>query len=266
MELLGRVLRDPVDVDWRDRVVLVDGEVPRLAEQLARRREHDGRLRVVATQTFEQRDMTAGVDVEVEERFGHGVDVADLAGEVEHDLRAGRGSERLGCAEIAVDHRDAELGGVVGLEVAGVGAVTRVGRVDDRDLGAGPGQRQRKVGADEPEPAGDDDPTSREEPGGRRSKPPAYVRGPYTTLAAARTSSPTTSQHESPSSVGADSEACARVTGVERGPVLHLGRADACSREAVDPGDLVLDRGPRDRVVHVAEDIEVAAAQGPGPT
>ena len=41
VQLLGRVLRDPVDVDRGDRVVLVDRQVARLAEDLAGRREHD---------------------------------------------------------------------------------------------------------------------------------------------------------------------------------------------------------------------------------
>ena len=109
VELLGRVLRDAVDVDRCDGMVLVDGQVLRLAEELPRRREHDRDIRVVVAQPFEQRDLAARVDVEVEERVGHRVEVTDLTREVEDELGLRGCGASLRVAEVGADDRDRRI-------------------------------------------------------------------------------------------------------------------------------------------------------------
>ena len=130
VELLGRVLRDAVDVDRRDRVVLVDRQVARLAEELAGRGEHDRRRRVLARSSLEERELAAGVRLEVEERVGHRVDVAHLAGEVEHELGVGRGVAHVGPVDVGEVGVDDRVAGSTSVPPSGtrfrVGAVARV--------------------------------------------------------------------------------------------------------------------------------------------
>ncbi len=110
------------------------------------------------TQPFEQRDLAARVDVEVEERVGHRVEVTDLTGEVEDQLRlrGRRPCRRL--AEVGADDRDpSEIvrGAWVGVEVVRVGAVAGMLGVDDRHACSAACERPCDVRADEAQTAGD---------------------------------------------------------------------------------------------------------------
>ena len=130
VELLGRVLGDAVHVDRRDRMLLVDGEVPRLAEDLTRRRVDHDRIDVLAAQEFEERELARRVHLQVEHRIVHRVDVADLTREVEHDVGVDRRGVHVvttDLTEIRVDHRDRRVGitRAVGHQIAGICAVAR---------------------------------------------------------------------------------------------------------------------------------------------
>ena len=169
VELLGRVLGDAVDVDRRDGVLLVDGEVPRFPEDLPGRRVDDGGGDVLAPEEFEEAELARGVHAQVEERIVHRIDVAHLAGQVEDELSGQRRGAHFGplhVAEISLDHCDRRVwrtgtirDPAVGDQVGRVGPMARDPRVEDRHLGAAPREAQREVGSDEAESAGDEAPT-----------------------------------------------------------------------------------------------------------
>ena len=103
-------------------------------------------------QQLEERELARGVDLEVEQRLAHRVDVAHLAGQVEHEVGSlDRRPDRGGVRDVHVDdgHRRRQRSAVVGLEVARVGAVAFEAGVDDRDDGARVGECERQVRADE---------------------------------------------------------------------------------------------------------------------
>jgi hypothetical protein len=142
-------------------VLLVDGEVARMPEDLPRRRVDDGRARADLAQDLQEAELTSGVDLEVEAWARHRLDVAHLTGQVEDHLGRRRG---VPDGDRVVDRRLDDVDPTGGaLEV---GAITAVGgheRVDDRHLGAGRRERQREVRPDETQPARDQAPTTGKE-------------------------------------------------------------------------------------------------------
>ena len=112
--LAGRLV-DPVHVDGRDRVALVDRKVPRAPVELARAREHDRDVGVLVPARLEDRELAARVDLEVGVRVGHRVEVARLAGEVEEDV--------LVADEVAEAVLVADVGDVHGQPVLDAGDV-----------------------------------------------------------------------------------------------------------------------------------------------
>ena len=107
--------------------------------------------------------MAARIQVEVGERILHRVEVADLPGEIEHELGA---LDRRGDLPIVADVRGQNLDGACRtLDVAGIAAVAWHERIDHPDLGSRPGECECEVRADEAQAAGDDAAAARE---GRR--------------------------------------------------------------------------------------------------
>ena len=154
VELLARELGDAVDVDRHCRVLLVDGVVAGSAVDLTSRGVHDARASVGAAQRLEQGELAAGVDVEVAQRVFHGVDVADLSGEVEHVVGAVDDVDDLAAiTDVGDDHLDRRRQPV---EVASVAAVLGHEGVDHDDVGTQLDQGMHQVRPDEPEAAGDD--------------------------------------------------------------------------------------------------------------
>jgi hypothetical protein len=90
VELLGCVLGHAVHIDRRNGMFLVHRQVPGMPVDLTRGRVHDDGLGADGPQDLQERDLAAGVDVEVEHGLGHGLDVTDLAGQVEDHLGAAR--------------------------------------------------------------------------------------------------------------------------------------------------------------------------------
>ena len=95
--------------------------------------------------------MGDGVDVQIEQRVSHRGEVADLTGEVEHDV---------GVADDLADDVVPDLGDhdldVDVVDVAAIAAMTFDQRIDDAHGRATPGQLMDEVGADETQPAGHD--------------------------------------------------------------------------------------------------------------
>ena len=126
VQLLAGQLGDPVDVDRAGRVQLVDGRLQRPAVDLAGRRVHDPRRRVDAPQRLEERGVAHRVELEVAQRVAHRREVADLSGEVEHDVGVGHGVGDDVVADLGLDDLDIET-----VEVAAIAAVPFDERVDD---------------------------------------------------------------------------------------------------------------------------------------
>src|SRR5918994_1035141 len=72
-------------------MLLVDGEVSRMPEDLARRRVDDGGVRADLAQDLEEAELASGVDLQVEARARHRFDVAHLTRQVEDDRVPVRG-------------------------------------------------------------------------------------------------------------------------------------------------------------------------------
>ncbi len=270
VELLGRVLADAVHVDRRDGMVLVDRQVTRLAEDLARRRVDDDRVRILATHEIEEGELTRRVDLEVEHGVAHRIDVTHLAREIEHELgRHCRVTDvgALDVTDVGLDHsyRRVRVALGVGDQIAAIRAMARDERIDHRHLGAPASERQSKVGADEAEPTGDEAPAPRNDVTGHgfqtaasvrddqgRARGGEHGRDPHLAVG-----------HEPRRELGAvvlphfadqvDGHAA-----LHRAAELHLRPTDD---EAGSPRhELILDRFEVPRVVHVVEHVEVAVA------
>lgn len=125
-----------------------------MPEDLPGRGVHHDRLRAGGPEDLEERELAARVDVEVEERLRHRLDVADLTGEVEdHVGPSGGVTYGVDVADIGFDHGDASCRAV---EVVRVRAVRRYARIHHGDLGVPFGEREREVRADKAQPAGDE--------------------------------------------------------------------------------------------------------------
>ncbi len=146
---LGRRLVDPVDVDRLQRVVLVQREVARAPVLLSRARVDDPRLRPLPPERLEHGELRPVVELQVEERVGHRVDVTDVAGDAEDDVLAldelvgGLANVLRPNREPALDRRDVEA----------VASELRHEAVGHGHLGAELDEPDREVRADEAEPA-----------------------------------------------------------------------------------------------------------------
>lgn len=150
-------LVDAVDVDWTDGVQFVDGKVIGFAVELAGAGEEDFEGGVEFAAGLEQGELGAAVDFEVGVGVEHGVEVTGLPGEVEEEVLV---LDEVGdCVGISdIGDVDAKVWGVCEVvEVEGVAAVFGNEAVDDGDLGACLEEGACEGGADEAEPARDED-------------------------------------------------------------------------------------------------------------
>ena len=156
-------LVDPIHVDGRDGMALVDRKMSRPSVELARAGEHDRDVGVLVPARLQDRELAARVDLEVRIRVGHRVEVARLAGEVEEDvLVANEEAEAVLVAHIGDVHRQPILDAGDVVEQA---PVRRDERVDDRDSCVQLEELAREVGADEAESTGDENPLAGERGG-----------------------------------------------------------------------------------------------------
>ena len=102
----------------------------------------------VAPQRLEESEVAVHVEFEVAHRIAHRLDVADLAGDVEHDIGAGDRVGHLRRADVGDQHVRP-----VG-RVRTLAAVVRDERVDHHHVGAGRRQSVRDIRADEAQTTG----------------------------------------------------------------------------------------------------------------
>src|ERR687897_462849 len=143
-------------------MLLVDGEVSRMPEDLARRRVDDGGVRADLAQDLEEAELASRIDLQVEARARHRFDVAHLTRQVEDHLGRGRGVM--------------DRAGVV--KVAPVTAVRGYERVDHRHLGAAGREGQREVRPDETQHTRDPATTTGKEREERLVQSRSAYRGP----------------------------------------------------------------------------------------
>src|SRR5918995_7156678 len=157
-------------------MLLVDGQVSRMPEDLARRRVDDGGVRADLAQDLEEAELASRIDLQVEARARHRFDVAHLTRQVEDHLGRGRGvMDRAGVVELGLDHVDPSGGGV---KVAPVTAVRGYERVDHRHLGSAGREGKREVRPDETQPTRDQAPTTGKEREERLVQSRSAYRGP----------------------------------------------------------------------------------------
>ena len=130
---LARHLVDAVHVGGVHQVLLVQGQVVGLAVLLARAREHYLHRGVVVPARFEQGKLAAAVYLQVGERVGHRVEVADLPSEVE-DIVLVLHQEVHGGLGAYVGDVDAHAV-LNARDVEGVAAVLGDKRIDQQHLG-----------------------------------------------------------------------------------------------------------------------------------
>jgi hypothetical protein len=125
---------DSVDVGGPEGVVFVHGEAAGFSVLSSGSGEDDFGVAVMSAAGFEEGEVGAGVDFEVGDGVLHGVNVADLSGEVEDGLlvRDEPGDE-LRVAEVSDMDRDLILDR---MEVKVVAAIGRVEGIHDGDVGA----------------------------------------------------------------------------------------------------------------------------------
>ena len=155
VELLARQLVDAIDVDRCRRVLLVDREIAGPAIHLARRRLDDHRVRCRLPQGLEERDVTAYVQVEIAHGLLHRREVADLPGDVEHDVGAVYGVGDLLGPDVGNDHLDVGVGSDAH-QVVPLSAVFGDQGVDDDHRRPDRSEAVHDGGTDESETAGDD--------------------------------------------------------------------------------------------------------------
>ena len=109
---------------------------------------------VLVAAGFQDRELAARVDLQIGEGVGHGVHVADLAGQVEdHILALNQGAHGIGVAHVGnVDLQAIFVAG----DVEAIAAIVGDERVDQGDAGAQVDQPPGEVGADKAQAAGDE--------------------------------------------------------------------------------------------------------------
>jgi hypothetical protein len=151
VELTGELV-DAVDVGRHQRMLLVDRQIARRTVDLPCAGEHETRVGRHLAAGFEQVQLRFGVDGQVRERIGHGIEVAGLADQIEDDVAtADQVGKHVAIAQVGQVDRDA-LGDP--LEVEPVAAVLRDQAVDDQDIGAESDQAAGQCRADEAKSAG----------------------------------------------------------------------------------------------------------------
>lgn len=146
---------DAVGVGGADGMLLVNGEMVRLAIELTRAGKDDLHGRVVFATGFEDGDLGLGVDGQIGVGVLHGVHVAGLARQIEQDiLSLDQMLEAVFVAHIGdVDAHAVGNGG----DIEEVATVFRDEAVDEGHLCAQLDQTVGEVGADEAQPASDED-------------------------------------------------------------------------------------------------------------
>ena len=86
--VLGCQLVYSVNVERRDPVLFINRQVKRLAVNLPRARKYYLHMRIVVTARFEQCELRGAVEFEIPERIEHGLEVRDVAGEIENEIHA----------------------------------------------------------------------------------------------------------------------------------------------------------------------------------
>ena len=144
VQLFARQFGHPVDVDWVCSCGFVGGEPIHPAIDLAGGRMHDPQRRIDPPHRLEQVCMIQRIQLQVELRIDHRRRVADLTGEVEHQIGA---SDHVG-DEIATESRIQDHD----VQTVDVATITTVGRhqcVDHANCGAHGNQTVDEVGTDE---------------------------------------------------------------------------------------------------------------------
>ena len=151
---LARDLVDAVHVGRVQGMSLVHGQALGLAVHLPGPRVHHARLGVVLAQGLQDPELAAAVDLQVGEGVGHGVDVADLPGQVEEHVLAPHQVAHPVPAHVG----DVDLHPVlVAREVEEVAAVVGQQAVHGQHPGPQVGQAPAEVAPDEAEAARDQD-------------------------------------------------------------------------------------------------------------
>src|SRR5688572_4653980 len=148
-------LVDPVHVDGPKWMALVDGEIYGATVNLSRARKYDADLRIVKPACLEERELRAGIDVEIGLGISHRVHVARLPREIEQDILPT--DDRRQARTVAyVGHVHADLASHA-FEIAQVTTVFGNERVNHSHVGSKLREGQHEVRPDEAESTGDED-------------------------------------------------------------------------------------------------------------
>jgi hypothetical protein len=153
MELLGGKFVDPVHVDRRGRMFFVDRQVERPSVYLPSTRVHNDCVRRMPSDQLQEREMAAGVQVQVAHRIRHRFQMTHLPRDVEDHVHSLKNRRDDSCVIDVSDDDLADRADVV--QVARVAAMSRDQGVENRDLGARCSERVDHVGSDKAEATGD---------------------------------------------------------------------------------------------------------------
>jgi hypothetical protein len=87
IQLCG-ILVYAIDIDRQNRMLLVHGEALRPAIELPRAAIHNARARIHRTAAFQQAKVRFSITLKIPQWISHGIDVADMAGQIENDVYA----------------------------------------------------------------------------------------------------------------------------------------------------------------------------------